>query len=328
MKDIIGIVVIGRNEGQRLKSCLMSVKNQLDKIVYVDSGSTDDSVSYARSIGSDVVDLDMSIPFSAARARNEGFFFITEKYENLKYVQFIDGDCNLAEGWITTAYDFLEEHASFAIVTGQRQEKFPESSRYNMLCDIEWNTKIGEAKASGGDFLIRVASFREVGGFNPSVIAGEEPELCYRLRKNKWRIFRIDHVMSFHDAAMTKFSQWWKRAKRAGHAYAHGCAIHFSDYQGYNVKNTVKNWMWCLFYPLAIIPFGIFFNKLFLLAFLIYPVRFIRIFYKKNRELRNLKKSFLYSIFTFIADFPQLLGQLVFWRKFLLKKEFKIIEHK
>jgi glycosyltransferase involved in cell wall biosynthesis len=69
----VGIVAIGRNEGERLRKCLQSVIECAALVVYVDSGSTDNSVAMARGIGSDVIELDMRVPFTAARARNIGF---------------------------------------------------------------------------------------------------------------------------------------------------------------------------------------------------------------------------------------------------------------
>ena len=56
----IGIVAIGRNEGERLKRCLQAVVGGAATVVYVDSNSTDDSVAVARDAGATVVELDMS----------------------------------------------------------------------------------------------------------------------------------------------------------------------------------------------------------------------------------------------------------------------------
>src|SRR4051794_38450615 len=68
----VGVVVIGRNEGQRLVRCLQSLTPAGAPVVYVDSGSTDGSVQRARELGAKVIELDRSIPFSASRARNTG----------------------------------------------------------------------------------------------------------------------------------------------------------------------------------------------------------------------------------------------------------------
>jgi len=139
----IGVVVIGRNEGQRLKNCIHSLLAEGLKIVYVDSDSTDDSVSFVRGQGFDVVELDMSIPFSAARARNEGYQFLLKHYPEVEYIQFVDGDCEVSNGWIRAAYEHLDANKQLAAVCGRRKERFPDATIYNKLCDIEWDTPIG-----------------------------------------------------------------------------------------------------------------------------------------------------------------------------------------
>ncbi len=188
MIEQLGLVVIGRNEGNLLRQCLLSAIAQVAQIVYVDSGSTDDSVSMARSLGVDIVELDLSQPFTAGRARNEGFFYLIQKYPHLKLVQFVDGDCEIVAKWLQTAEQTLGTQANLAIACGRRRERFPKQSIFNRLCDLEWDTPIGETKACGGDFMVRVSAFQQVQGFDPALIAGEEPELCIRLRQQEWKI--------------------------------------------------------------------------------------------------------------------------------------------
>ncbi len=120
----------------------------------------------------------------------------------------------------------LEERHDVAAVAGRRRERHPEQTIYNRLADLEWDSPIGEAKYCGGDVLTRGDAFRQVGGYNPALIAGEEPDLCVRLRQHGWIILRIDAEMTLHDIAMTRFSQWWKRSERGGFAFAQGVAMH------------------------------------------------------------------------------------------------------
>jgi glycosyltransferase involved in cell wall biosynthesis len=171
--DEVGIVVIGRNEGRRLVNCLASVKRCANNIVYVDSGSTDDSAATAERSGAWVVRLDPTQPFTAARARNEGFAALKMLKPDIRFVQFVDGDCELVHGWLVTALSFIRNQKNIAIVCGRRRESHPEMSVYNRLCDIEWDTPIGESLACGGDSLMRVEAFEEVTGFIPKLIAGE-----------------------------------------------------------------------------------------------------------------------------------------------------------
>lgn len=323
----IGLVVIGRNEGERLKNCLASIPSGIGAVVYVDSGSSDDSVAHAKSIGVEVIQLDMSIPFSAGRARNEGFKLLTEKYDYIRYVQFVDGDCELCSDWIYTAHAYLEKNHTCAIVAGRRKEKFPEQSVYNLLCDIEWNTPVGPTQACGGDFMIRAEAFRHVNGFNPVIIAGEEPEMCYRLRKNNWSIYRLNHPMTLHDAAITRFSQWWKRTLRTGHAYAQGYKHHAQDKQGYCFQQSVRIWLWAFFYPSFFILLALLTTPYFFLLSTAYLVLFIKIAIQMYKRTQRAKSAIIYAFFTVIAKFPQLVGQIVFWKKQMMKKKITIIEY-
>ena len=177
-----GVVVIGRNEGERLRRCLDSVLGSSRAVVYVDSGSTDGSVELARALGAVVHALDLRQPFTAARARNEGLRHLLSVVPELEWVQFVDGDCEVAPGWIAQATVFVADRPDVAAVCGRRRERYPERSVFNRLCDIEWDTPIGEARACGGDVLMRTAALRQVDGYRADLIAGEEPELCVRLR--------------------------------------------------------------------------------------------------------------------------------------------------
>lgn len=246
----IGAVVIGRNEGARLVACLGSIPDGVSPVIYVDSGSTDGSVAAARAAGAVVVELDMGQPFTAARARNEGLAAL-HLHGRTGFVQFIDGDCILQPGWIDAALAAFSIHPKAAVVCGRRRERFPEATMWNRLCDAEWDTPIGEAKACGGDALIRTDAITAVGGYNPALIAGEEPELCLRLRADGWQVWRISAEMTLHDAAMTRFSQWWKRSRRAGHAYAEGAALHGAPPERHWVAETRRALLWGIVLPLA-----------------------------------------------------------------------------
>lgn len=216
MNDV-AVVAIGRNEGERLGRCLESLRAEGVPVVYVDSGSTDGSAARARGAGVAVVELDPARPFSAARARNEGFERATAEHPGLSYVMFVDGDCEVVAGWLVRARVELEARPELAAVCGRRRELHPERSVYNRLADLEWDTPVGLVDACGGDAMFRAADFRAVGGFDPTAKAGEEPELCQRLRQAGRRVARVDAEMTRHDLNMTRFSEWWRRQTRVGY---------------------------------------------------------------------------------------------------------------
>lgn len=215
-----GAVIIGRNEGERLRACLTSVIGRVDRLVYVDSGSTDQSLKIARDLGVDTLALETALPFTAARARNAGFRHLRQSFPQMALVQFIDGDCELHPHWMEAATAVIHRAPDAAIICGRRRERAPSASVYNRLCDVEWDTPAGETDSCGGDFLARADAIASAGGFTDELIAGEEPELCQRLRSAGWTIYRIAREMTVHDAAIYRFSQWWQRNRRSGHASA------------------------------------------------------------------------------------------------------------
>lgn len=324
----IGVVAIGRNEGDRLHQCLKSVIGRVQQVVYVDSGSTDGSAEIARNLGADVVDLDLSIPFTAARARNAGLERLLTLCPDLTYVQFVDGDCEVVEGWLETAKAALDTHAEWAVVCGRRRERFPDQTLYNKLCDIEWNTPVGEAKACGGDALMRIVAVQKAGGFNPALIAGEEPELCVRLRQQAWKIYRLDAEMTLHDAQMTRFGQWWKRSLRAGHAFAEGSYLHGQPPECHWVKETRSNWLWGLVIPGGAIALAFLTHGLSLLLLLGYGLMTYKIYrYMKGTGL-SPGDAALYAGSCVLGKFPNVVGQMQFYRNRLFGKTSQLIEYK
>jgi len=323
----IGIVAIGRNEGDRLKQCLQSVVGKAAQVVYVDSGSTDGSVEMAKSLGVDVVALDLSTPFTAARARNAGFARLLELRPALDYVQFVDGDCEVVEGWLDKAQQMLDAHPEIVVVCGRRRERYPEKSLFNRLCEIEWDTPIGEAKACGGDAMMRAKAVQAVGGYNPNLIAGEEPELCVRLRQKGGKIWRMDAEMTLHDAAMTRTSQWWKRSKRSGHAFAEGAFLHGASPERHWVRESRSIWLWGVMVP-SVALIGAWFTHGFSLSLLLaYPLIMFKIYRYLRSTGRSPQESCLYAIACVVGKFAEAQGLFQFHWNRLLGKRSQLIEY-
>lgn len=309
----IGVVVIGRNEGPRLQRCLASVLGMAQQIVYVDSGSTDGSVEMARGLGVEVVELDMAIPFTAARARNEGFACVQRLLPQVRYVQFVDGDCEVVAGWLPRAQAFLDAQPQVAVVCGRRRERYPQHSIYNFMCDLEWDTPIGEARACGGDALMRADAFTSVSGFRPDLIAGEEPELCVRLRAKGWKVWRLAEEMTLHDAAMTRFGQWWRRTLRGGYAFAEGAFLHGATPEQHWRRESRRAWFWGLGIPLATVLVSLMAGWFGLLVLLVYPLQVVRL---ARRGQASTGKKWRLAFFLVLGKFPEMFGQI----KFLLNR--------
>lgn len=304
--------MIGRNEGERLQRCLDSLRSSSLSVVYVDSASSDDSVAMARSRGVAVVELDMQTPFTAARARNAGFQALRQKEPGLSLVQFIDGDCEMIDGWLEAAVAFLDQRADVAAVCGRLRERFPERSIYNRLSDHEWDRPPGQTDASGGIVMMRGDLFAAVGGFREDLVAGEEPELCQRLRRAGWKIWRLAQGMAWHDAAMLRFGQWWMRNKRVGFAYAQAVDLQRRASERHHWKQLVSPWFWVAVVPALALAACWTFGWLALLMLLIYPVQVLRVALKSRGDaLGRLTRG----AFITLGKLPEALGQLQFLRK-------------
>ena len=314
MNSDVAAIAIGRNEGERLLTCLRSLQHAVDHLVYVDSGSSDGSVEAARTLGAEVVELDISRPFTAARARNAGLARLTGD----GLVQLVDGDCEVVPGWIPKAREFLVANPEVAVVCGRRRERAPEASLYNRFCDAEWDTPVGEAKACGGDALMRLAALQQVGGYRDDLIAGEEPEMCVRLRAAGWRIWRLEAEMTLHDAQMFKFRQWWKRTRRAGHAFAEGVAIHGSAPEHHWVKETRRALIWGAGLPIVICLTAVIWPPA-LLGLASYLLQFARL---------ARKMPIPEAAFSLLGKFAEAQGALEFYKNRLTGQRREILEYK
>lgn len=338
--EALGAVAIARNEGERLRRCLRSLAGRVDAVVYVDSGSTDGSVEFARSLGVDVVELDLSKPFSMARARNAGVARLRERLPGSRYVQLVDGDCEVVKGWLETACAWLEAHPNTVAVCGRRRERHPEASVYNRLCDLEWNTPVGPAKACGGDVMLRLDAFVSAGGYNEALIAGEEPELCLRLRQAGGRIERIDADMTRHDAAILLFRAWWKRTLRGGYGAMDVWTrlrgkVPPEDLPFRHMTTSAVSWTdrWLVALALAIAAGGLAFGGLGVLlgmaaAVGLQGLQALRIAKGVRSRACSWRHALEYGVFTMMGKWAQRAGQRRYRRDVRAGKVITIIEYK
>lgn len=332
MSRTVAAVVIGRNEGDRLKRSLASVREQVGRIVYVDSGSSDGSVAFARSLGITVVELDRSAPFTAARGRNAGVTALQQSGDMPEYIQFIDGDCLLVPGWVDAALTHLEARPDLGIVTGWRSEIHRDVSVYNAICDFEWHRPAGPIESCGGDMMVRAQAFLDLDGFNPQVIAGEDEEFCVRLRTSGLGIERLPLPMTRHDAAMTRFSEWWRRAVRSGHGFAQVGAIYPVHFQA----ERRRVWLYGLVLPLIALAglilalSGAVLSGLlvFFAALTGYELSWLRTVQGLIRAGLPAREAMHHALYLSLSKFPNLWGMLTYHWRHWQRQEMNIIEYK
>jgi glycosyltransferase involved in cell wall biosynthesis len=316
----VDVVLIGRNEGPRLVAALASVVGQARQTVYVDSGSTDNSLSEARTVGATVVELDMSVPFTAARARNAGFAAL----EDPQIVMFIDGDCTLVPGFLDRARDHLMTHPKHGLVTGWRSEIHRNASVYNQLCDWEWHRPAGLIAACGGDMMVRADIWSQLGGMNPSVIAAEDDEFCTRMKKSGWLLERLPLDMTRHDANMLSFGQWWRRAERTGHGFAQVGHLH----PDYFVTERKRVWVYGFGLPVVIL-LGLL-TSLWISAgaLALYGLNYLRTARGLIREALPKSEARRHALLLTLSKLPNFIGLMRFHLRRLRGADMRIIEYK
>ena len=302
--------------------CLDSLAGQVDHLVYVDSGSKDSSVHEAASRGALVVELDPSRPFTAARARHAGVVALGET--DAAFLQFVDGDCSVDKAWVTEAVKAMKADPALGLVTGWRSEVDPDRSVFNALCDYEWHRPAGEIVACGGDMMVRRAAYDEAGGFNARVIAAEDDEFCLRLGKAGWKLVRLALPMTTHDANMTRFSQWWRRAVRSGHGFAQVGHLH----PGYFAAEKRRVWTYGVIFPAVMVALLILWPAALILIFAAYLLSYLKT--AKGLRQGGLRGATVWkqSFFLSLSKVPNAIGMGIFhWRR-AFGKNMEIIEYK
>jgi cellulose synthase/poly-beta-1,6-N-acetylglucosamine synthase-like glycosyltransferase len=325
-------VIIGRNEGERLTNCIRSVQamhaaSLSVEIIYVDSNSMDDSLARATALGANVLNVHPERP-AAAIGRNAGWQVATAPY-----ILFLDGDTLLHPDFVATAIQILQANPQVAIVWGHRRERYPEKSWYQRTLDLEWVYPIGISEFCGGDALMRREVLQQVGGYDATLIAGEEPEMCQRIRHQGYQIWHIDAPMTLHDLAINRWSQYWRRAVRAGHAYAEVSQrlknTAFPLWQHETRHNLIHATALLL---LSLCGIG---GTLFLHAWLpvliaisIFLLLSVRTAWKVRWKSNNWFTLFLYGLHAQFQHLPIALGQLGYFYHRWLGKHRALIEYK
>jgi len=319
------VIIIGRNESERLLRCIANVRAMngsfpSPEIIYADSASSDGSAGLAREAGVRVIELPPDNP-SAAKGRNAGW-----KTTTAEYILFLDGDTILNPDFVKKAQEALKA-PTVAAVFGDRREIFPKKNFFHRTCDLDWISPYGEVEFFGGDVLIRRKVLEEVGGYDESLKAGEEPEMCGRIRQRGYKILHMNLPMTEHDLNMLTWGQYWRRSVRSGYAYAEvtdrfpgNVPASWERVPGRHVIQAALLLIAAALVMEAILqrkdffPLGLF---LFVLLLMV-----SRCAYRERKKTKDIKTLFAYGIHSQLAKLPLLWGQgAYFWDKYIKHKK-------
>lgn len=306
----ISVVIIGINVERYIKACIDSIKRtdypqELLEIIYVDGGSKDSSVAIAQNCPHvKVIQLQQNRP-TPGRGRNAGW-----KIAKHALVQFLDADTTVDPFWFKQAQEQL--HDRVVAVCGRRSELERRKNPYHLIGDIEWDATPGFIDAFGGDVLIKKEALEAVGGYDDSLIGGEDPDLSYRLRQNNGLLLRIDAPMTIHDLNMDSFKQYCRRAFRTGHAYAEVGLRYRKDPEKFWLKELTRigsstTVPWFLWTSLSLLGLPIL-GPLLAAALAFRPLRLVKGFQEKFHL--SMKESVLYALHLSFVVYPQMAGVL------------------
>ena len=178
----------------------------------------------------------------------------------------------------------------------------------------------------GGNVMMRMAALVAVGGYRDDFIAGEEPELCVRLRTAGWSIHRIDHEMASHDASLLYFKQWWRRSMRSGYAFAQGAHVHGAPPERHWVWESRRAMIWGAILPTISIIFSTVAPPWGLSLWLAYPLK--QTLRLANRRNEPIFDRLCIATLQVLIRFPEAVGVARFYIDRISRHRSRIFEYK
>jgi len=222
----VSIIIPTKNNADILEKCLESIRN-LDypkdeiEVIVVDGHSTDGTVEIARKYGCRVVYEEAG---TIGGARNVGV-----EHSSGDYIVFTDADCVVDREWLKSLVREFEDERVASVggpnITPEDDAEFAKcvgvvlkllsipGARYafssDRVLEIYHNPTCNSA--------YRRSVFQKVGGFNPKLVACDDEELDYRIRKKGYRILFTPHARVYHYRRPT-----WKRFAKMAWNYGVG----------------------------------------------------------------------------------------------------------
>ncbi len=329
----LAVVIIGRNEGERLRRCLLSVASMRKPVggiecIYVDTASQDGSPEMAEAVGIPVIRLFPDDP-SAALARNAGWRAVSAPF-----VLFLDGDCQIDRDFAVEALARFE-NPQIAIVWGRLREAYPEASLYNRLMDVQWvclrSLPEGPCFYGTGIGIVRRAALEAVDGFDNRMINGQNTDLGRRVQKLGFIVFHVALPMVRHDAEMLRFAHYWRRFFREGHSYARlQDTFRTGNQPLFRFEFSPLGGAFMLFGPFLALLGSLLFGSWIILAIatLILIVLVVRTTMRYRFRAFNLSNAILFSLHWHIKLIPNFLGHVAYRMDELTGRRRKLMEYR
>ena len=238
---MISVIVIGKNEGSQLDTCLTHAKRALRmlsyELIYVDSRSTDDSVAIAKAHGARCFMLE-----DAHTTAGLGRYVGTQAARG-EYLLFLDGDMQLQPGFVDHAMMKMAENG-YDGASGIREDHYMKNGAL-LSTNENYFGCIHEriVPEFGGAIFLKADALKACGSWSPDTIACEEAELHARLIAAGSKIVELPVPMIIHcDAVRDDRSPLhvFFSKRRLGEGQAFRCAMASGSAKAYIHREKEK----------------------------------------------------------------------------------------
>jgi glycosyltransferase involved in cell wall biosynthesis len=200
---ILSMILIGENEAETLlKICenfriLNKKLHGETELIFVDSDSSDDSLSLLCRFREKNPDLDVTViqikgDINAAVARNTG---LENANSNSRFIFFLDGDIVFEYFFVLQAISLLKKDKRIGSVTGIIHDCFTESDEIV----FERRMKKGPTvRHHGGNFVTRKEVVTSTGTFDTALTKHQDIDYTFRIRENGYTLYKLDILLGRH----------------------------------------------------------------------------------------------------------------------------------
>lgn len=190
----VAVVVPARNESAFIDKCLaaliaQSYPSNLLSVTVVDNESIDDTHAIATARGIRVVSIGNVL---VGEVRNFG-----ARLSHSDVIAFVDADCVVGCDWVRAAVDALRDPVVGA-VGGDCLSNSAGTWVETAWKDTSPSQAARVSALPGASMAFRRTTFESVGGFNGNLSAGEDDDICARVRSQKLEIVAIPACQSVH----------------------------------------------------------------------------------------------------------------------------------
>ncbi len=292
----ISVIIKTYNEQAGIAKTITSIRENLSgfthEIIVADSLSSDDTQSIALENGAKVATLVNGEERCCGVGHQLGYL-----HARGEFLLLMDGDMELAPGFIEQGVDYLENHQDYAGVAGMVEmddaQSYEFKSRKQRLHKIY---PLGDTSHLGGGGLYRKLAIEKIGYLtNRNLHAYEEAELGMRLKHAGYKLHRLAVPYFFHTSYDMSTLQLMKYRWRSGYLFASGELLksawgkpHFKD-----ALHVVKNEAIFTLYLLALAVAILTFNPIVMGVAALPLASFFALKAIKNRSLRDALQSII-----------------------------------